>query len=323
MAIETLSNGYQWVLNGAITAGATSLTVVSASPTPLTVPFRAILRTDGVHVDEIVTVTNVAGTTFTITRAVEKISDGTQVGVAHDNGTVIAQVATAAGIPAALSGRLISIQHILTGTTTYTPTAGTNMAFVECWGAGGGGGGCATAATNAAAAGGGGAGAYSAKWVAAAAMKASFTVAVGAKGTGGASGANPGNTGGDTTFDSPSICTAKGGAGGAADTVAAGPRVAGDGGAGGALASGVGDVKVSGQPGFAGLALAAAQSLSGAGAPGFDGTSGGQGKKSSTGAGNAAAGYAAGGGGACIISGGASQAGGNGADGLIRVWEFS
>ncbi len=220
-----------------------------------------------------------------------------------------------------LDYRLIKVVDVTS--SPYVPSNGARALYVECVGAGGGGGGCATAATNAAAAGGGGSGAYSAAWLIGAAVKASFTVAVGALGTGGTAGANNGTAGGDTTFDSPSVCTAKGGSGGIADTVAAGPRIGGLGGAGGLAASGVGDLKCSGNPGDEGMALAAAQAASGQGGPAagpFGGAA--QGRKTQ-GAGDAATGFGGGGAGACILSGGASVAGGNGAPGLIRVWEWA
>lgn len=218
--------------------------------------------------------------------------------------------------------RLIKVTEIFQGTVTYTPSNGVRALFVECIGGGGSGGGVATAVTNSGAAGGGGGGGYSCLWVTGT-IKASYTVQVGAGGAAPAAGANNGNVGTDTTFDSPSICTAKGGAGGIADTVAAGPRVAGLGGAGGAAASGVGDLKFSGGPGGPGLALAAAQAISGDGGHGGFGAGSAIGVKAQ-GNGTAAGGTGgAGGSGACILSGGASVAGGAGANGIIRVWEFA
>ena len=205
--------------------------------------------------------------------------------------------------------------------TTYSPTAGATQLYVECIGGGGAGGGCGTAVTNAAAAGGGGSGAYSAKWVTGAAVKGTFTVAIGAGGTPGDAGANPGGAGGDTTFDTgPSICTAEGGLGGLADSVAAGPRIGGAGGAGGPTAGGLGDIVVAGADGGTGIVLAAAQALSGSGG---GSELGGQvaGIKAQ---GNGTNGhtYGGGGGGGTILSGGAVVSGGLGAFGLIRVWEF-
>ena len=213
---------------------------------------------------------------------------------------------------------VIKVTEILQGTTSYSYTTGARALLVEGIGGGGAGGSCATGATNAAAAGGGGAGAYSAVWITAL-PTAPVTVQVGAGGTPGAAGANPGGTGTDTTFGT--LLTAKAGVGGAASTVAAGPVIGGLGGAGGASSSGVGDVKCDGAAGGAGLMLAAAQALSGAGA---DSAIGGGGAPQNTQHAGAAGGtYGAGGSGACILSGGASNQGGAGANGLLRITEFA
>lgn len=221
--------------------------------------------------------------------------------------------------------KLVRVTTILQGTVSYTPTVGVKALFVECIGAGAGGGGVATGATNGAAGGGGGGGAYSAVFSQTNVVGA-HTVQVGAGGNGGTAGANNGSVGTDTTFADTAaavICTAKGGNGGIADTVAVGPRFCGLGGAGGTLGSGVGDIKTTGMGGGCGVHLAAAQSLSGCGAGGMHGMGGGIEVKNATGGGSAGAVYGAGGSGGAIISGGASQAGGNGANGLIIVWEFA
>lgn len=213
---------------------------------------------------------------------------------------------------------LLSRTIILNGTTSYTVPAGTRAIFVECVGAGGGGGGVINAATNSGAGGGGGGGGYSNLWKITPKLTA-FTVAVGAGGTG-ASGAN-GNVGGDTTFDSASICTGKGGSGGLVDTIAT-IHVGGNGGAGGAASSGVGDVKIDGRHGGVGFALAAAIAVSGDGGDSWYGA-GALGVKNATSVGTAGAIYGGGGSGACAISGGAAQTGGAGANGLILVWEYA
>jgi hypothetical protein len=206
-----------------------------------------------------------------------------------------------------------------TAVTTYTPPTGARALFVECIGGGAGGGGVADAATNGAGAGGGGGGAYSNKLITGA-LKSSYTIAVGAKGTGGAAGANNGNPGSDTTFDSPSVCTADGGLGGAGFTTTAGPVVGGVGGQGGLASNGVGDLKFDGAPGETGLALAAAQNCGGAGGKGPYG-GGGIAQKTAA-AGVNAANYGAGGGGACNLSSVNSFAGGDGSAGVIIIWEF-
>ena len=215
---------------------------------------------------------------------------------------------------------VIKVTEITGSTTSYSYTTGARALFVECIGGGGAGGSCATAATNAAAAGGGGAGAYSAAFLTGLPANP-ITVQVGAGGTPGAVGANPGGNGTDSTFGSTSLCTGKGGTGGAADTVAAGPRVGGLGGAGGASSSGVGDIKADGAAGASGIALAAAQAISGKGADAVIG--GGGAPQTTQHAGVTGGNYGAGGSGGCILSGGASVAGGAGAAGLIRVTEFA
>ncbi len=212
--------------------------------------------------------------------------------------------------------RLILVTEVFQGTTGYTPTSGADALFVECVGAGGQGGGVATAATNSGAGGGGGAGAYSALFTTS--IK-TFSVVVGLGGSTTVAGSGTGQSGTDTTFDSPSICTAKGGSGGLGDTIAT-IHVGGLGGAGGASASGVGDIKAAGSAGQAGLALAAAQAVGGIGGAGFFGGAAPSVKTQS--AGGTGGNYGGGGGGGVGLSGGASVAGGAGGNGIIRVWEF-
>jgi hypothetical protein len=225
--------------------------------------------------------------------------------------------------PAGIKGvsQIVLVSEINTGTVAFVPNVTSQFLFVECIGAGGSGGGVATAVTNAGAGGGGGGGAYSCIFLTGP-LKASYTVSVGAGGAAPAAGANPGNSGADTTFDSPSVCTAKGGSGGGADTVAAGTaRVAGAGGAGGLASGGLGDSTFDGNSGHHGLALAAAQAVSGKGSAGPLGGA----PLSAVVQGNGAAGgkFGSGGSGGCILSGGASVAGGAGANGLIRVTQYT
>jgi hypothetical protein len=223
--------------------------------------------------------------------------------------------------PAGIKGasQIISVTENNTGDVTFVPGPTAQFLFVECIGAGGQGGGAVSAITNSAAGGGGGGGAYSCIFITGP-LKASYTIVIGSGGSGAAAGAD-GNPGGDTTFDNPSVCTASGGSGGIHDTVGAGTaRIGGAGGAGG-VASGVGDSTFDGSSGNHGIALLAAQAISGKGGSGpFGGA-----PLSSVvqGAGTAGGRFGSGGSGGCILSGGASVAGGNGANGLIRVWQFT
>jgi hypothetical protein len=216
-----------------------------------------------------------------------------------------------------LDYRLLKVVTLTSG-TTYTPTNGTRAIYVEAVGGGAGGGGCATAVTNAAAAGGGGAGGYSAKWLTGISTTKAYVI--GAGGAGGVAGANNGSVGSDTTFN-VTDCVGKGGSGGLSSTVTtAGPLLGGNGGAGGV--AGTGDIVIPGTPGDYGLILTAALAQSGGGGDGFTGSTA-QGLRTQSAGANAVANTGAGGSGGCILSGGASVAGGNGASGWIRVWEFA
>lgn len=214
-------------------------------------------------------------------------------------------------------GSLLRVTNILQGTTTFTPGTGTRAMLIECVGAGGAGGGSSSVASQSGAGGGGGSGSYAATWTTV--IKA-YTVAVGTGGTAGAAGANPGNAGSDTSFDTgPSIVYADGGAGGLGDTAAA-VHVGGLGGDGGS-AGNLGSVVSNGEPGYGGVVLINNQAMSGAGGDSRFG--GGAQGRLTHGTGLTATNYGAGGSGGCSLNNGGTVAGGAGANGLIRVWEFA
>jgi hypothetical protein len=96
---------------------------------------------------------------------------------------------------------------------TFTCTTGVRSIKVECLGGGGGGGGAKASAGTCTTGGGGGGGGYEVALLTSG-LKASYTVVIGAGGTAGAATPTDGGTGGSTTFDSPSVCTAGGGVGG-------------------------------------------------------------------------------------------------------------
>lgn len=93
---EQFSNNASSTLNGAIDNDDTSLVVTSASSFPTTGNFR--IRID----DEIMLVTAVSGTTFTVTRAVEGTS-----AASHSNGADVRHVLTAAALQAIVGSRLV------------------------------------------------------------------------------------------------------------------------------------------------------------------------------------------------------------------------
>jgi hypothetical protein len=91
---EQFTNDASTTLNGAIGAADATLTVSSTTGFPATGSFR--IRID----NEILLVTNVAGTLWSITRAVEPVS-GVQAAAAHANGVVVTHVLTAGSLLAA------------------------------------------------------------------------------------------------------------------------------------------------------------------------------------------------------------------------------
>jgi hypothetical protein len=191
-----------------------------------------------------------------ITVGTTTVNTGTTLNFLYNNAGVLANTPLVAGTGISLGGTAnatitnIGVSKIkvsqVTGSGTYTPTAGMIYVQVECVAAGGGGGGIATNTTSGAAGSGGG-GAYSRSILSAATVGASKTYAAGTGGSGAAAGNNNGLTGGDCTFNSTTV-VAKGGVGGAGT---AAPNQS-SGGPGGLASGGTGDVKFNGGGGSAG-----------------------------------------------------------------------
>jgi hypothetical protein len=99
MATEKFANKPITTLNGSIIPGATSLTVTSPSLFPVTPQFRILVE------DEIMIVTGVTGSTYTITRGAEGTVD-----VGHSSGVSVTHILTA--------GALNQIKVDLIGTST-------------------------------------------------------------------------------------------------------------------------------------------------------------------------------------------------------------
>lgn len=97
MAVENIGNNYATTLAADVTDVATSLTVSSITGVP-SVQFRIVIG------DEIMVVTAVVGTTFTVTRGAE----GTTA-AAHTSGDVVAHVLTKEGIDLHASGIALAI----------------------------------------------------------------------------------------------------------------------------------------------------------------------------------------------------------------------
>jgi hypothetical protein len=213
------------------------------------------------------------------------------------------------------SGSLINVQFLTSG-TTYTPTAGTNKAFVILVGGGGGGGGVTGAASSVGAGGGGGGGGILMKWITS--ISGTYTYALGAAGTAGANTGGTGGNGGNTTFaNGATTYTAFGGSGGVGQ--ATGTTAAIVLGGNGAVVSTNGDMNSGGSPGLMGYRISGTLGWSGSGG---DSDYGGAGNGlTAAGAGNNATGYGAGGGGA-LSTANTARAGGTGGAGLIIIYEY-
>jgi len=202
---------------------------------------------------------------------------------------------------ASASGTLIRAPQILTSGTSYTTPSNCNSIYVEVVGGGGGGGvGSIYGA-------GGGGGGYAAKYFSVS-PSTSYTYGIGAGGSG--SSSTTGSSGGNTTFTvSSTTITGSGGSGGAGSSTATsgGTGTNGDlnitGGSGGGCNGNFGGA-FSGQGG---------NSFFGSGASSAAGTSNLSGSNGT--------GYGSGGGGS--YKNGGSPSGGNGTQGIIRIWEYT
>lgn len=217
--------------------------------------------------------------------------------------------------------------EVFYASTTWTAPAGVCTASVECWGGGGAGGGTGTAAV-VKTGGGGGGGAYARNPSVTVTPGSSYSVAIGAGGTGVQNAT--GNPGGSTTFNGTTV-VAVGGSGGGATNTATG----GTGGAGGAGGSSTGTTVYSGGNGAAGTGTttgsggggsSAGSAVVGNNASGITGgaapTGGGRGANGVSANGVGAVGFVHGGGGSGGYGGSASatpRAGGAGASGLVYI----
>lgn len=232
---------------------------------------------------------------------------------AVDDGTTATLLAN---LKAATTGRLINVQTF-TASGTYTPTAGTKSVVVEVVGGGGAGGGTtASSASQASVAGGGGGGAYSKSRLASGFSGAAVTVGQGGTGVTGGNGGN----GGASSFGA--LLSASGGIGSPlAITYSTFPQFAGYG-AGGSVGVGGNIVNAGGSYGTSGFMGNLTGVVSGSGG----GTTLGGGANavvSATANGNAGATPGAGGSGGSTLASGAAKSGGNGAAGIVIVYEYA
>lgn len=224
-------------------------------------------------------------------------------------------------IPLVTPGRLLGIQKFnVAGAFVYNATPGTKQVVVEVQGAGGAGGGTpVTDSGHSAWAGGGGSGAYGRSLITADFDGASVVVGGGGVGAAGGNGGN----GGTSSFGA--FVSAPGGGGGPAQTPQSVVGFTANG-VGAAVATGATLLNFSGRYGSFGCAVAltgvglcsgmGAPSIFGAGAEAVGGGGGASNGKSATIPG-------AGGSGAVTPASGAAKSGGNGADGIVIVYEYA
>lgn len=116
---EQFSNKATTTLNGAIDNSQTSITVTSATGFPTSGDFRIVVPAEGANTDEIMTVTAVSGTTWTVTRASEEIA-GVQTASAHSSGATVSHVLTAGGLiarmPSLINVELVTLASLATKT---------------------------------------------------------------------------------------------------------------------------------------------------------------------------------------------------------------
>lgn len=212
-------------------------------------------------------------------------------------------------------GIALSAIRVYESSDTWSKPSGLHHILVEVQAAGGGGGGVA-GGSGWAQSGGGGGGGYAKKFVLAASLGATETVTVGAGGSGGAAGNNNGSSGGNSSFGTH--CVANGGGGGDGCPNTTGSNSA-DGGVGGIGTTG--DLKLRGTQGAGGRILNNSVMWVG-----------GIGGHSHLGAGvsgpplqaeGANAGYVYGGGGSSIFTTTTNRPGGDGADGVVIVYEYT
>lgn len=237
---------------------------------------------------------------------------------AQDNGDLTTLLA---GLKTTLGGRLQNVSVYLTS-GSFTAMASTKSIVIEALGGGGGGGGCpATSASQEASGFGGSSGLYAvARFTSG--FASTLSVNVGAGGSGGPTGANPGLAGGASSVGTLLVAPGgSGGANGAASTASllvfptnqspAVPTVTG-----GTLLKYTGSVF-----GSANLVLSLQQVLGGGGGDSPYGR-GGRAVVAPN-AGNPGLGYGAGGSGSAQQPSNAGQPGGAGTGGLVIIYEYN
>lgn len=219
------------------------------------------------------------------------------------------------------SGRLLNTQ-VFVASGTYTPTPGTNSIVVEGCGAGSGGGATAACSGSQSSAGAGGSSGAYGKSRYTGGFTGGIAVTIGAGGNGGtAAGAAPA-AGGASSFGA--LLTLPGGLA-VSNSPASTPPLLSPGSVltGSNSPTGANIFGSQGQAGSSGMMFITTSGQSGSGGSTPYGT-GATGRFTST-SGNGASGigFGSGGGGGATTASGTAQSGGNGAPGIVIVWEYA
>jgi len=314
------------ILSGTATAGQMLQSGATAAPTwststyPTTNAVNTLLYASSANVMAALPTAN-SSVLVTSSGGVPSLSTTLPSGLAATNLTL---TTPALGTPSAGvltnttgGGGLRSFQIFKTGTAaTYTKPANVTSILVQMVGGGGAGGGAAAGASGVAAGGGGGGGGYVEKFIAAASN--TYTYTVGAGGTVGTAGNNPGNDGGNTTF-SGLTDAAIGGSGGngmaSTSTVAAKTSLGGLGGD----VNPTDTLAISGGAGQTGIVTLG---VGASGSGGYSQFGSASLPRAVSAAGVVGVGFGSGGSGGFTLTA-TDRSGGAGAAGLIIVWEFS
>jgi hypothetical protein len=222
--------------------------------------------------------------------------------------------------PSTIQGyRLRGAPIVLTTSGTYTPDAAVKALLVELQGGGGAGGQAGTTSSSQVAyAGSGAGGGYCSKIIT---SPVAATVTIGA---GGAAGPTP-SAGGNTTYDDGTVTLAANGgtAGSNRGPIAEGSGIGAGGGVGGAATGG--DINVPGVMGGPGASLPTVYGFSGLGGASRFGSGGGHARTATAAeavAGKPGTGFGSGGSGGANSRSQTATDGGNGAGGVVIIWEF-
>lgn len=267
------------------------------------------------------TLPNASATILTDNAAVTVAQGGsgatTLTGILKGNGTSAFTAATA-GTDYLTSGTLVSMSVLTSGTgATYTVPSNVTRLLVKVQGGGGGGGGGDQGTTTWGCGSGGGAGGYAEKIISTSAGS-TFTYTIGGSANGGTAGNNSGTAGNATTWDSGGSPVV-GNGGDPGGSMAAGNTLVGASAGVGGTATG-GTLNITGGDGNIGLRYATSNVM----VFGGGGVSplGAGSTRISSGVGANGTGYGSGGGGGVAFINSADVAGGNGAQGVILVYEY-